>query len=169
MTIFEKLQKKLAEHTAMYGDLPDFILLTDKEYAELVGISDKNYQPKANDRNFWGVPTCVSDAIEEFTFAYIKNNDAELSNQNDDNDGNDDEYDFIENFILQNDCEKIKRVAHCRYPMMVNIFNHKIVRKNFAKNQWECLLQTEKSYNWFKSDWGDDEYLNNSEYTPIRL
>ena len=102
MSIFEKLQKKLAEHTAMYGDLPDFILLTDKEYAELVGISDENYQPKANDRTFWGVPTCVSDAIEEFTFAYIKNNDAELSNQNDDNDGNDgndDEYDFIENFI----------------------------------------------------------------------
>ena len=71
MTIFEKLQKKLAEHAAMYGDLPDFILLTDKEYAELVGISDKNYQPKANDRKFWGVPTCVSDAIEEFTFTYL--------------------------------------------------------------------------------------------------
>lgn len=71
MTIFEKLQKKLAEHAAMYGDLPDFILLTDEEYGELVGISDKNYQPKANDRNFWGVPTSVSDAIEEFTFAYL--------------------------------------------------------------------------------------------------
>ena len=72
MNIFEKIQKKLNEHTAQYGDLPDFILLTDKEYAELVGISDKNYQPKANDRNFWGVPTCVSDAIEEFTFAYTE-------------------------------------------------------------------------------------------------
>ena len=72
MSIFEKLQKKLAEHAAMYGDLPDFILLTDEEYGELVGISDKNYQPKANDRTFWGVPTCVSNAIEEFTFGYTE-------------------------------------------------------------------------------------------------
>ena len=70
MTIFEKLQKKLAEHTAMYGDLPDYIVLTDEEYGELVDISDKNYQPKANDQHFWGVPIVVSDSIEEFTFAY---------------------------------------------------------------------------------------------------
>lgn len=90
MTIFEKLQKKLAEHAAMYGDLPDFILLTDEEYGELVGISDKNYQPKANDRTFWGVPTSVSDAIEEFTFAYTEkpiNRKSELWQVGEDVDG----------------------------------------------------------------------------------
>lgn len=70
MNIFEKIQKKLLEHTTKYNDLPDYIVLTDKEYGELVGIMMKNYTEKANDRRFWGVPIVVSDSIEELTFAY---------------------------------------------------------------------------------------------------
>ena len=70
MNIFEKIQKKLLERTTKYNDLPDYIVLTDKEYGELVGIMMKNYTEKANDHRFWGVPIVVSDSIEEFTFAY---------------------------------------------------------------------------------------------------
>lgn len=50
---------------------------------------------------------------------------------------------------------------------VINIYNGKIAKRT-GKNKWQVLLlDTGNRYKWFKSDWGDNEYLDTSEYLPL--
>lgn len=50
---------------------------------------------------------------------------------------------------------------------VINIYNGKIAKRT-GRNKWQVLLlDTGNRYKWFKSDWGDDEYLDTSQYLPL--
>jgi hypothetical protein len=50
---------------------------------------------------------------------------------------------------------------------VINIHNGKIAKRT-GGNKWQVLLMDAGNrYKWFKSDWGDSEYLDTSQYLPL--
>lgn len=67
-------------------------------------------------------------------------------------------------FISQ---KKLEIAQRNKNPVRINIHNGKIVKKS-GNNKWQVLLLAGGNrYRWFISDWGDDEYLDTSQYLPL--
>lgn len=67
-------------------------------------------------------------------------------------------------FISQ---KKIDIARKSKRQTVINIYNGKIVKRT-GNNKWQVLLlDIGNRYRWFKSDWGDNEYLDTSQYLPL--
>lgn len=62
---------------------------------------------------------------------------------------------------------KLHKAQKAKGEKFINIINGKIARRT-PQGQWQVLLLAGGNrYKWFKSDWGDIEYLDTSQYLPL--
>ena len=62
---------------------------------------------------------------------------------------------------------KLHKAQKAKGDKFINILNGDIARRT-PQGKWQVLLlDTGNRYKWFKSDWGNSEYLDTGQYLPL--